>query len=512
MGPRAWLGRRSAITEAAPAASPEPTRHGYEFGVPEGGTGGPRGKAASQSRADLMQDLYNVYMSCSWSSDCIDVISRTITAGGLRLVVDDDLAGEADPPDTPAVQRLRLLFKRCNAREDLIQLCRGTVADLLVFGDAFIEVVEFGGEPAALYTLDATTMSVDADEHGDVTGYTQVIPGYPPDKAVHFEPEQVIHISLDSPRGGIYGVSPTRKQLIPIKQWLFTAATLTNEAKQGFPLRIHIDLPNGTGKKGKREFRDDYAATILGPLNVGNPLLSEGGGVAKELGQMRLDQIAGLLRDLRDTIVSGYGCPPRTVGIEASGSLGGTGAEEGQAKTMKYKTCDPIANLLLEKLTYRIVQLGFGIMDRHLEFEDIDWRDSKTVEDIRDMRLRNGAYILNRYRDDIGEPEVEGGDVAVLIDRGNIVSWKDIERYTEAEVVKLEGSATPPPAPQIVQGAGALPNGGAPATPIDPATEGKPPRERGPADESRAITEAWVQAYRHRRKQTLKELPTEVEV
>jgi hypothetical protein len=69
-----------------------------------------------------------------------------------------------------------------------------------------------------------------------------------------------------------------------------------------------------------------------------------------------------------------------------------------------------------------LAKLGFGIEGWRLKFRDIDMRDSKTVEEIRDMRLRNGSWTLDRYRADIGEPPVDGGDQAVLVDRQNLVS------------------------------------------------------------------------------------------
>jgi hypothetical protein len=37
----------------------------------------------------------------------------------------------------------------------------------------------------------------------------------------------------------------------------------------------------------------------------------------------------------------------------------------------------------------------------HLKFKDVDFRDSKTIEEIRDMRRRNGSWTLDRYRADI---------------------------------------------------------------------------------------------------------------
>jgi hypothetical protein len=76
-------------------------------------------------------------------------------------------------------------------------------------------------------------------------------------------------------------------------------------------------------------------------------------------------------------------------------------------------------------------------------------RDSKTVEEIRDMRLRNGSWTLDRYRADIGEPPVDGGDQAVLVDRQNLVMWADMDAASKAGIaMKLKGTALEPGDPQ----------------------------------------------------------------
>ena len=70
-----------------------------------------------------------------------------------------------------------------------------------------------------------------------------------------------------------------------------------------------------------------------------------------------------------------YGVPPAKASIIESGNLGG-GTGEAQDKSFRVNTCAPIAELVLEKLNFAIVRMGFGIEGWRLKFEDIDWRDS----------------------------------------------------------------------------------------------------------------------------------------
>jgi hypothetical protein len=65
--------------------------------------------------------------------------------------------------------RLERMLAYCNPTESIIKILRGVIADLQVFGDAYLEVVWIGDQPVALYSLDCPSMMPSADEHGQVT-------------------------------------------------------------------------------------------------------------------------------------------------------------------------------------------------------------------------------------------------------------------------------------------------------------------------------------------------------
>src|SRR6185503_8309498 len=174
------------------------------------------------------------------------------------------------------------LLKWTNPREDMVQLLRSAVIDLNLFGDAYIEVVTLLGEPVALYTLDATTMTVVADDHGEVTGYIQQVDGAGGTRTAEFTPEQVIHISLDAPRGGVYGVSPAQKALLPVTAWLFAEATIKECFRRGDPPRLHVDLGQKQDTDVQR-FREQYMVFNLGPKAVGTPVITTNGGQVQVL-------------------------------------------------------------------------------------------------------------------------------------------------------------------------------------------------------------------------------------
>jgi len=516
------------VWEATAPPLLEPTakqvrRSGFEYGIPLASASIKGVQIGHTSeRQQVLNQLHQLYMTCDWVSSCVDVVARTVTAGGLQVVADtdEDKEGVEIPPDPPEITRLKRLMRFVNPREDMVQLLRNVVTDLLLFGDAYLEIVSLLGEPIALYTLDATTMTVLSDDHGEVLGYHQDVDGV---RTADFTPQQVVHFSMDAPRGGLYGVGPAQKVLLPATTWLFAMATLKECFRRGDPPRIHVDLGHFSDTDVQR-WREQYIVHNLGPKAVGTPVLTTGGGGVQVLDQHKVADYLETCRTLRDEIVSGFGVPPSKVGIIESGNLGG-GTGEAQDKTFRVNTIIPISAIILEKLNYHLVQVGFKVVDWHLEFSEIDYRDSEVVEKIRDMRLRNGSYTLNRYRDEIGEPAVDGGDDAVIVDRQNIVVWSDVPAMSKAGIANkaaalvnahVQGYIPGMPDAEEPEPPPGLPPGVVPQL-LDPqdkpggakdATQGKQdPQGNAPKEDARRLMRAWEHAYRARRARALRELP-----
>ncbi|MBD0743587.1 hypothetical protein BG418_18615 [Streptomyces sp. CBMA152] len=485
-----WLRERfgrTPVTESAPVVesleAPTPAqvrRIGYEYGLPLNIQNTSSLTSATSERQQVLAQLHQAYMSCNWVSACVDLIARTVTAGGLQAVPENSPTGDGTAADTPQVARLRRLMRFCNAREDMVQLLRNVATDLLLFGDAYLEVVLLLGEPVALYTLDATTMTVVADQHGEVSGYIQDVDGV---RTVKFGADQVIHISLDAPRGGLYGVSPAQKALLPVTAWLFTMATLKECFRRGDPPRVHVDLGHQQEADVQR-WREQYRVFNLGPKAVGEPVITTMGGVIQVLDQRKVADYLDADRQLRDQIIASFGVPPAKLGIIETGNLGG-GTGEAQDKTFRVNTIIPIANLILEKLNFHLLMQGFGITDWHLEFEEIDFRDSKVVEEIREKRLHNGAYTLNRWRAEIGEPPVDGGDDPIFMERTFVADWGSMQDMAKSFIIKNLGAQAQQPdqTPKDPNDLAPPSTGDGPQDPEDKpglakdATQGEPPEE-----------------------------------
>ena len=309
-------------------------RAGYPAGIPIGGaTEMDPGETASGSLVDrkaYMQQLLQAYLACPWASTSIDAIARTSTAGGCDVVpLTTVLAQHNAPEPPPEVKRVQDLLHYVNPQQDIRQLMRGIFTDLLVFGDSFTEIVYAAGEPVALYPLDPTTITIEADEHGTVEMYRQTTET---NRHASFMPHEVIHVKFDTPGDSLYGVSPTQKVILSITTWLFAKALVKDTMKRGDPIRAHVDWPMALSENERKKFQQQYSIRNLGARNIGNLFETKGGAMVREMGVNQIDRWQNVLQQSRDEILSGYGVPPSKVGVIEAGNLGGgTGTAQDKA-------------------------------------------------------------------------------------------------------------------------------------------------------------------------------------
>ena len=444
--------RAAALADPAGPQHALPPRTGFVPGIPAGGIDEhiqSMGASTGSDRKTLMEELYDCYIAVPAAWVAVQVIARTITAGGLYSDWDAD-TGEGDeaPDKPPQVVALDRFYAFCNDTQDIRQILRNAIAALIVFGDALLEVGWDGPTPVGLWNLDVPTTYPRADQHGQITGWVQQTDL---GQTADFEPREVIHISMDSARPGISGVGPVQAMLGPMAEWLYASATEKEMLRKGLPPLVHVDLTAGTSADEVTRWDNRYRARNIGTKNIGAPLISTGGGKVTELQAGKLADVLAAKSAARDTILAGCGVPPAEGGVIESGNLGG-GTGDAQHRSFQLNTCDPIGALLLEKLNFHIAVQGFGVHGWRTKFREVDYRDSTVVEQIRDTRLRNGSWTLNRLRAEIGEPPVAGGDDPILVDRQNMVVWADVNALSKATVAGKGGTPATPgstPSPSV---------------------------------------------------------------
>jgi HK97 family phage portal protein len=464
-----------SVYEGRPKKSP--SREGYASGIPIGGANENNQSSvgslglSGQDRTEMLQELLMAYQACVWVSACVDVIARTATAGGIEVVPETNVLSPLERPEpTDEVRRLQALFDYVNPQDDIRQLMRRVMTDMLVFGDAYLEVVWVGKYPAALYPLDPTTLTIISDEHGKILSYHQETTSK---RQANFKPREVIHFRFDNPGDSLYGLSPTQKNRLSIETWLFTAALVKETMRRGDPFRLHIDWPLGLPDSDIRRFGTQYSFKNIGPKNIGNPIETKGGTQLRELGVNQINNWLNVLQQRRDEILSGFGVPPSKVGVIESGNIGG-GTGTSQDKYFRVNTVGPIQEIILEKIKFHLVKEAFNIEGWEVKFGVVDWRDDEVIETIRDQRIRNGSWTLDRARADIGEPPIPGGDQAVLVDRQNIVLWKHVEGLSEANLELVQNQVK---TSNMVQMGKTNPASGDVKVATAASAGGKPPQE-----------------------------------
>ena len=417
-----------------------PQRLGYAEGVPNGGATSTQPADAwggdSANRQTRMDQLLGLYVNCYPVSVAIDVIAKTATAGGLtpRPIRDMNSPINIRQTPPPGVVAVTKLLRYVNPSMDSRQLMRGVLTDMYIYGDAFTEVVYLKGAPLALYPLDPATVTVLTDDHGDPTGYYQKTKR---NKTANFSLSQVIHVRFDSPGNTVYGLSPIEKLILPVTTWIFGASLLRMTFMKGDPLKAHVDWPIALPDVERQRFQDQYRTKNLGLANIGALLETKGGATVQELGTNNIAVWRSNQADVRDEILSGLGVPRSKAGVSQQGGLGG-GLGVSEDRNFRINTIGPAQELVLEKFSFKLLYQAYGVQDWALYFGTVDWRDDYTLEQIRDMRIRNGTWSVNRARADIGEPPVPGGDVAVLVDRQNMVVIRDLDALSKANLAVVQ--------------------------------------------------------------------------
>lgn len=420
-----------------------PQRFGYAEGVPTGGATqtqpGDSWGGDYSNRTARMEQLLGLYVNCYPLSVGIDVIAKTATAGGLTPRPIRDINSPVNIKQSPndGVVAVTKLLRFVNPSMDCRQLMRGVITDMYIYGDSFTEVVYLKGQPVALYPLDPSTITVITDDHGNPIGYHQQTKR---NQTADFGIDQVIHVKFDAPGNTIYGLSPIEKVLLPVTTWIFGASLLRMTFMKGDPLRAHVDWPMALPDVERQRFQDQYRTKNIGLSNIGTLFETKGGATVQELGTNNISVWRANQADSRDEILSSLGVPGSKVGVSKPGGLGG-GVGLSDDRNFRINVVGPAQELVLEKFTFKLMYQAYGIEDWALYFGTVDWRDDYTLEQIRDLRIRNGTWSVNRARADIGEPPVPGGDVALIVDRQNMVVVRDLDALSKANLAVVQLAA-----------------------------------------------------------------------
>lgn len=436
------------------------------------------GMLSDQDRKDT---LYKAYLNSVWISACVDVISKRITSGGYTI----EYCGKNEQP-TPEEEKqkeqLTAFIEYTNDDEDFLQLVRTIVADILIYGECFVEIVRQNGVPYSLHKIDCITMNYTLDPHGTIVKYIQNL--YHSTETIEFQPEDILRFWLPSPNANKIALSPIERIMGSIDADVHMSDWVRSFFRKGARPNFWIKFP------GPKEEADRFVAWLrenyTGMANAHVPLVLYDEAELFEIGKgsVDIDFLKG--RELMcKEILAGYQVPPALVGLIESGNIGG-GTGESQEKSFLRNACDPIRAMVMGQLNYRVTQKGFDITSWRIGTHYADYREEGAVSVIRDRDIRNGSLNINEVRRDMNRPPTDGGDVNIFatsreiqpLDRLNDLSQEQAAQ-AQASTAHVQAQATlaqaqadklkepppepapppaPPPAPEPVPPKGPTPD------------------------------------------------------
>lgn len=371
--------------------------------------------------------LLSLYKKESWVRACVDVIKRTTTANGVRLV---NLNEDGQQPQN--FDKVASFLHHPNPQETFTELLGGVVVDLEIYGDAYLEIVfDEQGFPKELYNLYTPQMRVVVDEHGTVLGYV-LKHNWDKNKTVTWKPHEIIHFRLNNPENEIYGLSPLESLFIPIETDLYAQAYNKNFFKNNATPRGHLDLGNCSRAQVMRN-RQYWKSNVQGVNNSHKTIITEGGAKYTSVGTPPKDmEFLEQRKFNRDEILAVYGVPPGKVCVFETANRANS---KEQDSSFKKETILPLQRMISDKIN-RVLMPHFKSPGTKFAFREIDLRDESDQAEIDEVYLEAGVYTINEIRARKGLKPVEWGNKPFTLKSTDITEKSKeqvVEQPTEKE-------------------------------------------------------------------------------
>jgi HK97 family phage portal protein len=294
-------------------------------------------------------------------------------------------------------------------------LLRQIAKDMMVYGNAYVELIEIGGKIVRLQNVNPYKMVVKREINGDVTEYIQEIGDNESDYP-HWTPDRMIHFKNREITGKPYGISDIEPILedaeILRDMGMDLANFISNKAYPPIVWKLGTsDKPWGRadvekwGKKREEPGPGDQ-------ISVSGDIEAEVVGVAKQT----LD-ISSYLEFYAASIISGLRIPSAVISIinDLSPFIGE------QQKYAHRRRINDLQSYIAEKLEVEgfdeiIAVNGYGKIRVEVVWSLHDDEDErKRVNNIIQL-VQNGVITINEARVQAGFPEVPDGVLPQSVD------------------------------------------------------------------------------------------------
>lgn len=353
--------------------------------------------------------LEAVYKKESWVRACIDVITRTTTSNGYRLVAEE--TAELIDPRSKEFEPIVSLLAQPNPNDTLEEVLAEISIDLHIYGDAYLEIVrDKKGNPVALYNIYAPSLRVKVDAHGTVIGYIQKPMGILSQNSnvVEFEANEIAHFRLANPGNEVYGLSPIESLDIVIETDIYAQEYNLHFFKNHAVPRLHVDLANCTLPQLKR-VREYFNKEFKGANNAHKTIVTEGGAKIVAIGTKPNDmEFLKQRKFSRDEICSVFGVPPMKLGIFED--VNRASSKEAD-KSFKSEKIIPLQRMIAKKLNGTVIKEFDKTGEKiRFEFVEVDLRDAKEQAQIDKIDIESGVLTKDEVRKKRGLPPLEKPD------------------------------------------------------------------------------------------------------
>lgn len=315
-------------------------------------------------------------------------------------------------PDPDRVTFLKQVMRRPNSNDTGLEFKQKLIRDLFVLGQAAIEIEPGeGGGFANLNVVDASRLRMDFEESGKMLGYNMLdIHGMPTSRdgesPYAWLPEEMIFLKRDPMTTSNYGSSRVSQ--------FFTYAIIEDLIHHYISQRFtDSNIPRGVYDLGEitpQELQQAVAnwnAQVDSAHKIVITGSRQGGKWYPMNSNLRELEAPALVEKIQAKIMGIVGVTKNELGDsqDVSKSNG-----YNLSFTFKKRCIEPILNIIVEKLTTRLLWDVFGFTDLEFYYHEIDSRDEMVVEQIDSNYMKSGVLTLNQIRNRRGDASAPGGD------------------------------------------------------------------------------------------------------
>lgn len=365
-----------------------------------------------------MAGIYaEIYKKHPWVRAGIDKISKVAAAPGYNFVPSDP----TEDVITLHKSALVKFFRKSHGKK----LLRMTYKDLLIFGEAYWWIdMTLGGRPQMAMRLNPRYM--DAVVQNDELVQWRYGPFHQDADAIYYSNEIILHFAIEDPDSDLIGLSPLNSLQDTVAQDLFAMRYNRSFFENAAQTGTVFNMQNATKDEVDRN-RAWLEENYVGAANAHRPIILEGDiNIGSTVSKHQEMEFSELRRLNRQEIFGVLDIAPEKLGINEDSNRS-TSKEADH--TFREETIGPLQAIVEEEVNDRLILDLFGWEDILFQHDESDARSKMAQMTIYRDAVRDGLFVRNEVRQELGRKPIKGGDVPTISTSQGVVP---LERLLEA--------------------------------------------------------------------------------